>query len=50
MIFWRNPFSPFLLQGEIGDIGPPGPPIVVDKEGVVISGTRFYFFFVLKLV
>lgn len=38
----------FLLQGELGDIGLPGPPIVIDREGVVISGTCLHF--VLELI
>lgn len=42
------PETCFLLQGELGDIGPPGPPIVINREGVVISGTCLHF--VLELV
>lgn len=38
----------FSLQGELGDIGPPGPPVIIDREGVVISGTHFHF--VLQLI
>lgn len=38
----------FSLQGELGDIGPPGPPVIIDREGVVISGTHFHF--VLELI
>lgn len=32
-----------ILQGELGDPGPPGPPIYLDGEGVVISGTSVRF-------
>lgn len=27
-----------VFQGEFGDVGPPGPTIVVDTEGALISG------------